>query len=302
MKIFLLFSSIFFSINCLCQIVVPKSIRNAVAFIYVKDDSGSIVPNGTGFYIKMDKDSIVNKCYLVTAKHVLQRKNGTFFDRIYIKVPRLSDSILVFVPIKLELAGKNKSLFFDADPSVDVAVIDTIPDSKIYRIFGLSSTYLITKSDFDSLGITEGHEVFFTGMFTQYLGDKANYPITRFGRVSLVTTEKVFWNGMYRHLYLLEASTYWGNSGAPVFFAIQKPAVASSDGLTIEIPTETPIKLAGIMSGMFGDYIAGIMSDTTITKVSKPYSWMNFGISAVTPSYLLRDILFSDELRRKRGF
>jgi hypothetical protein len=57
------------------------------------------------------------------------------------------------------------------------------------------------------------------------------------------------------------------------------------------------IKLAGLVSGFFGDYIPGELQET---KIIRPYQLLNYGIAAVTPSYLIREILYSDELKNER--
>lgn len=66
----------------------------------------------------------------------------------------------------------------------------------------------------------------------------------------------------------------------------------------IVIGSKTVIKLAGIMNGFFGQNVPGGFFETKVF----PYSLVNFGISAVTPAYLLWDILYSEELKKNRGF
>lgn len=104
------------------------------------------------------------------------------------------------------------------------------------------------------------------------------------------------WNGCYRNLYLLETTTYWGNSGSPVYFALQRRPKPIPNGIVLG--TETYFKLAGIINGFFGQYVPGAIVETKMT----PFEMVNFGIAAVTPAYLLRDILYSEELKRQRGF
>ncbi len=72
------------------------------------------------------------------------------------------------------------------------------------------------REDFKKLNIREGTEVFFTGLFVPYSGYERMYPIVRFGRVSLVTEEKIKWKDQLMDLYLIESGSFGGNSGSPV--------------------------------------------------------------------------------------
>jgi hypothetical protein len=279
-----------------CQTRVPATMKKAVAFIFFENDSSKIVPAGTGFYVGVTKDSMNTLGYIVTAKHVLKKANGEFLKKIYLRLSKRKDSSLVTISIDLFTAGKAKNVFMHSDTTVDIAVISVFPRNDTFDLLLIPHTWITTKEEFLSSKIMEGDEVFFTGMFVQYLGQKANYPITRFGRVALITDEKVFWNGSWRNLYLLETTTYWGNSGSPVYFALKERSKSNPN--RIVIGTTTVIKLAGIMSGFFGDNVPGGFAETKLV----PYQLVNFGISAITPAYLLWDILFSDELKRMRGF
>lgn len=296
MKLFLPFSLILFCAASYGQTTIPKQFKKAVAYIYVEDDSGRIVPNGTGFYIGTPVDSTHLFPYIVTARHVLRKSDGSYHNKIYVRTRRLKDSVMEFLPTILVYTSKNHNVFLHPDTTVDVAVIEGAPDSKSYEVGYIPTSIFVSRESFDSLNIQEGDEVFFTGMFTQFLGQKNNYAISRFGRIALITDEKVFWNGNYRNLYLIEATTYWGNSGAPVYFALKtKPKPRPNMIIT---GTITSFKLAGIMSGFFGDNIFGGFVET---KSIKPYSLVNYGISAVTPSYFVLDILNSDEAKKSRA-
>jgi hypothetical protein len=55
-------------------------------------------------------------------------------------------------------------------------------------------------------------------------------------------------------------------------------------------------KLAGIMEAAFND------RNKVIETKDTPFVQTNIGIAAIVPSYKLHEILFSDELKKKRGF
>lgn len=294
MKLLLLFLTVFCSKLTFSQTSIPKEFKKAVAFIYIKDSSGKFVPTGTGFYMAVRKDSVTFYGYLITAKHVIRRMDGTYLGEIFIRIPGLKDTLLQHLSKILVYNLPSRNVHFHSDTTVDVAVISGLFDNNKYDFSPLPEDFLVTKSVFDSLKISEGNEVFFTGLFTPYIGEKANYPITRFGRVSLITDERVYWNGNYRNLYLIEATTYWGNSGSPVYFAIKEKAKFTNGML---LTNGVSFKLAGIINGFFGDNILGGFQET---KNLRPFQLLNYGIAAVTPSYLIWEILFSEECKNER--
>jgi hypothetical protein len=270
------------------------SLKEVVAFIYIKNDTG-LVPQGSGFFVSVPINKQQYVAYLVTAKHVIKTNDQKhYLQSIFLRVERRKDSSLTYIEIPIHVSAAHRNTFVHPDSTVDIAVISQLPSFEIFKYKALPHTYITTKKDFDSLGISEGDEVFFTGMFAHFLGARSNFPISRFGRVALVTNEKVFWNGYPRNLHLLETTTYWGNSGAPVYFSLQRKPVQQK-GLLI-LGTNTVVKLAGIMSGFSGQVVPGAFVETKVA----PAQIQNLGISAVTPAYLLWDILFSEELIKQR--
>jgi hypothetical protein len=179
------------------------------------------------------------------------------------------------------------------DPTVDIAVVPFFPQPfSNYDCLFLPVGFITSETDFKNLDIHEGSDVFFTGMFGYHLGDKRNTPITRFGKVALMTEEKIDWIWGRTDLYLMEASSYPGNSGSPVFF--QVGSERGNGSIVIGPPV---IKLAGIMSGCIND----IQPVQTVSVSTNQYTTPNLGISGVVPSYELKDILFSKELQQLRA-
>lgn len=274
---------------------IPTDIKKTVAFVYAKNSAGEIVPDGTGFFIGI-RDTTkgdIYSVYFVTAKHVLQYGDDKkYLDKVYLRLNK-KDSSSESKGLNLFTSGINKNIYIHNDSTVDIAVIPLLPDQQIYDYLFMPNEYLTSKNDYNKLNIREGSDVFFTGMFTPYIGAKKNYPITRFGRVALVTDEKIPWDNEMTELYLVESSSYGGNSGSPVFFYLG--ANRGDGSLYVGNPI---IKLAGIMKGYFGEKSPISVIETKRVVVSD----RNIGIAAVVPSYLLQEILYSKELIEKRGF
>lgn len=262
-----------------------SDIKSAVSFVYVKDSLGNPVPNGTCFFvgIRSKKDTSQYYPYLVTAKHVIQKKDGSFYKEIFVRM-NTKDSTSKFTYVEIEPNLPYKNIFTHDDPSVDIVVIPYTPPKNDYIFNYLDSTFLLEKQGFKSLNLQEGTEAFFTGLFTAYTGEKKIYPIVRFGRISLITDERIDWVGMKREMLLVETSSYGGNSGSPIYFNIVDPT------------GRRRLILGGVLNGTYRDVAEVKVVETGFT----PVAIYNNGISGITPVYLLRDILYSREQLRLR--
>lgn len=273
---------------------IPTDIKKVVAFIYYPSDPTNALPDGTGFFVGVPDVNVTNRMfiYLVTARHVVRPSEKNWLPFIFARLNRRDGSsekiVLPIIP-----SGPNKNAFVHTDSSVDIAVVPFAPDQAVYDYLCLPIEFVTSEADFKSLDIHEGSDVFFTGMFSPHLGVKRNTPITRFGKVALMTDEKIDWVTGKTDLYLMEANSYPGNSGSPVFFQI-----GAERGSSIVISAGGPtIKLAGVMSGCYTD----IQPIKTVSISTNQFVTPNLGISGVVPSYELKDILFSKELKQQRG-
>lgn len=272
---------------------IPDEVKSVVVFVFIEKE-GKLIPNGTAFFIGVKNPSKPStySIYLVTAKHVLYKPDTEdFLENIFIRLNKKDGSSEV-KSLPINASGKSRNVYTHTDPSVDIAVIPCLPDQKKFDFKFLPDDLVTTKEDYIKLKIREGSDVFFTGLFTPYPGSEKNYPIVRFGRVALVTDEKIDWSGKQMSLYLIEASSFGGNSGSPVFFYL------GSDREPGSLVVGTPLlKLAGIMQGTFQDAQKIKVVETKKT----PISLSSMGIAAVVPAYKLHELLFSDELKLQRG-
>jgi len=268
-----------------------QEIKKSISFIFITNNVGSLLPNGTGFFmgVRNETDNNIFNVYFVTAKHVLQDEQGNYFPEITLRLNTLNgDSQL----IKIDLT-KTK-IFTHSDKDVDIAVFNCLPDQKTFDFRFIQNDLIATKELIKTHEIREGDEVFFTGLFTAHIGQKRNQPIVRFGKVSLMPEEKIEWKEKDKvklmDLYLLECQSFGGNSGSPVFFQLgqmRKPGTITF-GVTFFF--------AGIMTGSF---LQGNKVQIT-NVVSNLISLQNLGIAAVTPAYKLHEVLFSEEVVKSR--
>ena len=273
---------------------IPPDVKSAVAFVFAPKSDGSLGPVGTGFFAGVkhaEKDFVT--FYFVTAKHVLQAEGGRGFrPTLYIRV-NTKDGKTDMLSTRLITNGTGKTLFLHPDPSVDLAVIPGGPDPAKHEFKVVTDDLITTKTEYQRLQIGEGSEVFFAGLFWQFVGEHRNHPIVRFGRVALVTDERITWNGVKTDLYLIESGAYGGNSGAPVFFYLGPERIPGSLVVGPRV-----LKLAGIIQGNFGD----VEPIVAIETARVPMARANVGIAAVVPAYKLHEILFSPDLTAHRRY
>jgi hypothetical protein len=284
---------------------VPPDMPKIVTFIFLadaagnvaKDDTGKPIPYGTGFFVGVKiADGKQAVTYLVTAKHVLKDEQGRELKRVYLRL-NSKNGDPTFAALDLTDNGVPR-VYTHSDPTVDLAVVPVRLDENTIDFKIMLDDLLTTKESFTELKISEGSDVFFIGLFASFYGQHKNFPIARFGRVAMVVGEKIPWQDrpsepiQEADLYLLETQSYGGNSGSPVFFSL------GIDRVPGQISLGTEVRLAGVMRGTFlnGSPIQFRQTPTAVI----PFSTQNIGIAAVTPSYLLREILYSAPLIKIR--
>ena len=240
---------------------IQQDLKKVVTFVFAPNDKGELVPNGTAFFVELDEHVTTNQHhahYLVTARHVISAPNKSLLPLIVLRLNTKSGALTqAFIPFVTQ--GSEKNIFFNQDPTVDLAVIDVSRLAFLSHtptdidVVNLPPDIITTKKDFVDLKISEGTEVFFIGLFHSYFGTAHNYPIVRFGKVALITDERIdcpeprpdsgtnILQRTQQDLYLLECTSTPGNSGSPVFFSFTEPGTPK-------------FKLAGIMKGVFTEF------------------------------------------------
>jgi hypothetical protein len=274
---------------------IPSEVKSVVAFVFLPgQNNAQPKPFGTAFFVGVKVPDTKDRytVYLVSAKHVFRTPdNQAWLPKVLLRLNTKSGGSQ-FNEIPIVTGGKDKTVYVHPDETVDLAVIPMLPDDKFYEFKFLPEEFLTSQDDFKALEISEGSEVFFTGLFSPYVGTKRNYPLVRTGRVALITDERIKLGDREADLYLVDVSSYGGNSGSPVFFFL------GSDRKPGSIILGEPIlKLAGVMSGTFQDaQPIHVMEPTAKIAVSTS----NMGVAGVVPAYKLRDILFGPELSTLR--
>lgn len=282
--------------------VVPKDVTKTVVFIY-KDAKGTPAQaDGTGFILSVPFPGDANRiwAYLVTAKHVVHTNSNDFnsplFGQLWIRVNKRAGGFGMY---RLDIipSGIRQNVFFHSDPSVDLAVLPiALDETQDFDIKVLPEQMLTSESDIKTLNIGVGSDMFFTGMFTGFIGEKKSFPIVRFGKLAMLPSEKISFAGLSSEGYLMEAFSFGGNSGSPVFFYLSSD---NTPGITmVGSPT---MKIAGVMRGFFGDLEQiKLLENPSATGTPIPVSTGNSGIAFVIPAKCISEILHSTALEGRR--
>lgn len=282
---------------------IPQEITKTVVFIYNGPDGTPAQADGTGFFVSIPSPPVPGRLwgYLVTAKHIVVTDkndlNSPLLSNLWVRVNMKSGGTSMY---KLDLitSGNNQTLFFNSDPTVDIALfsIGRFDKDKMDSVF-LPEDMLVSTDDFQKLNIGVGTDMFFTGMFTGFLGERKSYPVVRFGKLAMIPDEKVTFSKTASEGYLMEAFSFGGNSGSPVFFY---PSADNTPGALILGPR--PIKIAGLMRGFFGDYepIQLAQTSTSAPGQTIPVSNGNTGIAFVVPAKFISEVLHSPVLENRR--
>ena len=225
-----------------------QQIKSCVSFIYLPNAKGDLVPNGTGFFVGID-DTIRGRSYVytITAKHVLwDTASKAFVPNAWLRLNKKAGDA-AFVRQPMRTTGDLKNVFVHTDSTVDLVAVLGIPDQEKYNFDYIPSQLIRTSQDIKNLGLGEGTDVLFPALFVPHIGEHKNYPIVRFGKLALVSDERISWDGQLQRLFLIESISIGGHSGAPVFVWFQ-PRQKQGEAVVYE---EKRIRLIGVMQGFF---------------------------------------------------
>ncbi len=275
--------------------IVNPQFRKCVTFLYVDkkdEDTGQIrrVPAASAFFVSVPlenrKDS--HAVYIVTARHVIgmSRPYGRLFARLNLQGGKFID---------VETSQDNWIQHLDTDVAVIPTLLPKNPGFRTIPIDLLADSEFIEKKE-----ISEGDEIFFSGLFQAYPGIERMQPILRFGNISLMPYEKVpvkITPGSDVHTpidaYLVESRSWGGNSGSPAFIyfpANRKPGLINI-GPTI-------YKLLGLVSGHYEiprlvKFVGDILGKGAVD--------INTGIAVIIPSEKIIEVLESEKLVEHRN-
>jgi hypothetical protein len=279
---------------CVAQ-SIPPEVTKVVAFVYVPSATGvGRQPAGTCFLVGVPSPANAKRSwvYAITNQHVLiDERTRTWFPNIWLRL-NTHNGGSEFLPIALQPLPFGKNLFPSHELGVDLALIQVnLGDFSRFDLMLLPTSLMTT-----------GANLFFSGMFSEYLGATKMEPIVRFGRVAMLPQEKVNYYGVPEDLILAEVFSFGGNSGSPVFY-YEGMERQNGNAIVFGAPS---IKLAGVMQGYFfgNEHPIGSAAASGATVQSPqgsiPVFPPNSGIAAIIPAQKILDILDYPELKMRQ--
>ncbi|MGA9170082.1 MAG: serine protease [Nitrososphaeraceae archaeon] len=251
-------------------------VKKCVTFIFEEKGNG-IIPLGTGFFVGIQSQSDLHAVYFVTAKHVLQ--SAYVQGKVLLRMNTTKGNLEY---IEIDLA--RHVILTHPDVNVDIAATLLYPPQDHFDYLYIPQAYFVDNIVLKEKNIREGSRAFFAGLFGKFYGKQRNYPVVRFGNISLITDEKIEVEPTkFSHLYLVECQSLGGFSGSPVFFEYGR--------VTREKVFFSPeIYLGGVMKGHYNDFfeVPGFARE------------LNAGLALVTPCYLLKELLYTEAAKQDR--
>jgi hypothetical protein len=231
-----------------------------------------LLPLGTGFVAGIESTISTPKLwngwkFLVTAKHVLANQS-----EVIVRVNSSDGSKFICKTLEIHFSGKDANVVFAPD-GVDLVAL-WLPEIDGADPTVVPPKMLIDKSQMKEWNIGVGTQVATVGYLFGYSGQKANFPVTKFGHVAAMTDDAWFYNGATRlseQGYVVDLSNAPGLSGAPVF------------AYGIEFETD-PLRYR-----VLPPYLIGVVKDLLLAPVQG--QMISQGVAVIEPAPNLKALM-----------
>ena len=212
---------------------------------------------------------------LVTANHVLA---GIATDEATLNL-RQTNEVGVFTNFSLSIQIRNKGKpLWICHPDADVAaMVLPLPDTFRASHRWIRSEWLAADEMFKNEDIRPGDEMMCLGYPLGLESGSGGFPVLRSGRIASYP----IWPSSKAKTFLLDMTTYGGNSGGPVFFDFRKrqiPGLPPSEWIDA-------VGIAGLVSEDIrrSEHTEGYFGSSTLN--------MPLGIAVVVPAEFIRQTL-----------
>ena len=282
--------------------IIPREIRDCVAFVYYELSSGEKIPAGTAFFVQDPEptmDPPITHKYCITARHVIEKifelgHGGAVWLRLN---NQNGDARWVKTPLTAWLGHPNETeTMWSAhrdSPRVDVSVclwdFSSFGDCSAMAIY---SDRLADSAIIADHGISAGDEIFATGLFANHIGKQKNIPIIRCGNIAAMPEEPVETRLGPMDALLIEARSIGGLSGSPVFVSLGAHRLNSQGEYFLG---QWNIYLVGLIHGHW-DAAGGDASPSSESGGSS----INQGIAVVAPAAQILETMHREEFMGAR--
>lgn len=295
---------------------VPDELLECSLFLgdYVRGQDGTEKPHlrGTAFVVSVPAEGTkdVFYQYIVTAKHSVDRLLGK--PKWFLRWNLASGGDEGFADIVVNPGDLVKWWFHPTEENSVDAAVTLVPSVNFegstakldIRLVPVST--FVTDESIQRFHIGCGDMVFFIGLFTKMTGRQKNIPIVRMGNIAMMPPEMVPGigpQGVESEVYLIEARSVSGISGAPVFVreTVYMPSVAvGDDQRRMDVFMPGQFHFLGLMHGHW-DVREQDINEAEITAVPRSDRLgVNVGIAVVVPAKKILEILMRPELVEER--
>lgn len=267
---------------------IDDQVRHCTSFLSIrKNVQGGFAfhPVGTTFFVGevLGRGRAIK--YAVTARHVVDasRPLGSLWIRC------------------ISADGKGKLFEFPTDswwshPTTDIAIAPLLIPLEDYGLRFLPLELFADAPWLQEHDVGIGDHVVASGLFSQYIGQKRDAPIVRFGRIALVPEEplRIPAQGplpsMEFTAVLAELGSWSGQSGSPVFvyFSVDRDLFAG-EALRAKIPNP---RLLGLLHGHY-NFPQSVVNLSEMTEDA--HVPLNSGIAIVVPTTGVLELLALDQ-------
>jgi hypothetical protein len=212
--------------------------------------------------------------FLITAEHVIHGRSA-----IVLRFNHSGGKGKICHDLPLERTGQNQNLFLPSDTSVDLAAIflrATPPDADYLSI---TYSWIMDPKSMQKYDLKVGTEVFTVGYLAGYAGESQNYPVTKFGRISVLTDEKWLFSNEredYESAYIVELQNIPGLSGAPLLAYGEE------------------FKMNPLRFRMVPPFLIGVVKDLLLYQDQHTKAVISQGLAGIEPGYKVK--AFMDEI------
>lgn len=309
---------------------IPELHLNTTAFLCV-DEMGiggtRPVPKATAFFVQDRSGEPPYPIWVVTARHCIDEARASG-QQAYLRVNTLESYV------DIPTSPDNWHFAHDADVALAYwlgpveCVITAVPIDQFvdadYRYRGSADLPVADKMrEAGGQSVDVGHEVFFVGLFSQHAGRKRNLPIARTGSVARrpiepVTVQRSDGSTEELEAYLVEARSWGGHSGSPVFWYYPiaevtfvpdptplpaNPKVRRAMGIPEHRP-QIPISREGGLLALLGLVTAHFDIPQEARPRGDDFSTfemrLNSGIAVVSPAHKIRELIETEAVQEER--
>lgn len=259
----------------------------SVVSLGVIEQDASVRWIGTGFLVgrKEDNNPSISTVYLITNKHVIRNQHNLLVRFNNIEKDGVQD-----LPVTI-FGDDGKTEMFSAHPNDNADIVAIIINPNVISAHNLRlafidlESHVLSLQEMENTGVDVGSIVYAAGFPMNLVTNELKAPICRLGCISRIAD--AFANKKEATAFLVDAQTYPGNSGGPIF---SRPEIVSITGTN----SNNRASLIGVLSAYIPYEEALLSAQTGRLRMVQEE---NSGLTIVHPVDRIKEVV---EMEKKR--